>query len=168
MSVRPNVANRAESASRVSSRLPFPPCRDSLARKCETLSREWAETVLDKISIALQACDPAANRHRSWRVEAGRDLFGRWCARDCFGRIGCRGRTVWHEFGSEAEACAFLRRSLRRGRGSIQRCGVAYRLIEASPAAAPLLAVTGIAASRVGLTAESNRNLRQTQSMKAF
>jgi predicted DNA-binding WGR domain protein len=106
--------------------------------------------VLYEISIALQACDPAANRHRSWRVEAGRDLFGQWWARVCFGRIGCRGRTMRHEFGSEAEARAFVRRGLRRRRGSIKRCGVAYRLIEASSAAAPLLAITGIAAQGAG------------------
>ena len=31
---------------------------------------------MNDILIELHACDPANNRHRSWRVVAGADLFG--------------------------------------------------------------------------------------------
>ena len=44
--------------------------------------------VIDDIAIELQAVDLAANRMRSWRVEAGPDLFGIWIAKVRFGRIG--------------------------------------------------------------------------------
>lgn len=36
---------------------------------------------MDAIKVVLRACDPALNRHRSWVVEAGLDLFGNWTAR---------------------------------------------------------------------------------------
>ena len=58
------------------------------------------------IDVELQACDRAANRFRSWRVEVGKDLFGRWNARVSFGRIGCEGRTRRHDFRTEAESQA--------------------------------------------------------------
>jgi hypothetical protein len=41
-----------------------------------------------KIFIELHARDPANNRHRSWRVVAGVDLFGLWTVHVSFGRIG--------------------------------------------------------------------------------
>ena len=56
-----------------------------------------------------------------------------------FGRIGCRGRTFAREFGSEDEAHAYVRDGLRRRKGAVRRCGVEYRVIDASPAAQPLL-----------------------------
>jgi len=73
---------------------------------------------MDEIAIALQGRNPEANRHRSWRVEAGRDLFGAWIVRVTFGRIGCRGRTFAREFGSEDEARAYVRDGLRRRKGA--------------------------------------------------
>ncbi|WP_246721716.1 WGR domain-containing protein [Methylosinus sp. H3A] len=94
---------------------------------------------MDEIAIALQGRNPDANRHRSWRVEAGRDLFGAWIVRISFGRIGCRGRTFAREFGSEDEARAYVRDGLRRRKGAVRRCGVEYRVVDASPAAQPLL-----------------------------
>lgn len=97
--------------------------------------------VTDEIAILLQGRNPAANRHRAWRVEAGLDLFGKWIVRVSFGRIGCRGRTIAREFASEEEARNFVRNGLRRRRTAIRRCGVDYRVIEASPAALPLLAM---------------------------
>jgi hypothetical protein len=36
---------------------------------------------MDEIAIALQGRNPEANRHRTWRIKAGRDLFGAWRAR---------------------------------------------------------------------------------------
>jgi predicted DNA-binding WGR domain protein len=75
-----------------------------------------AETVLsERLSIELQACDRARNRYRRWHVTAGQDLFGRrWHARVTFGRIGCNGRTIRHDFVSGDDAAAFIRACLRR------------------------------------------------------
>ena len=92
----------------------------------------------------MQANEPLANRRRAWRVEAGQDLFGLWTARVTFGRIGCAGRSLCKLFPSEAAARAFVRSGLRRRQTSIRRFGVPYRLVAASPAAAPLLEITGI------------------------
>jgi hypothetical protein len=47
--------------------------------------------VIDEIFIALQAKDLAANRLRSWQIEADPDLFGVWVMTVRFGRIGTAG-----------------------------------------------------------------------------
>jgi hypothetical protein len=96
------------------------------------------------IDVELQACDRAANRFRSWRVEVGKDLFGRWNARVSFGRIGCEGRTRRHDFRTEAEVERFLRRCLRRRGTALNRLSIRYRLIDASPSALPLLRLVGL------------------------
>ena len=98
----------------------------------------------DEIAIVMQGRNSAANRHRSWRVDAGRDLFGQWTVRVSFGRIGCAGRTIAHAFASEDEARTFVKNGIRRRRGAIRRCGVVYEIIEASPAALPLLTIAGL------------------------
>lgn len=98
----------------------------------------------DIFSVELQACDSAANRFRSWRVVADRDLFGGWCVRVTFGRIGCEGRALRREFDNEAAVRGFLRQGLRRRARAIRRIGVAYRAVSASPAAAELLVMIGI------------------------
>lgn len=99
---------------------------------------------MDDIAILLQGRNAEANRHRTWRVEAGRDLFGKWMVRVSFGRIGCRGRTFGREFASEDEARAYVGDGLRRRKGAVRRCGVEYRVIHASPAALPLLTTVRI------------------------
>ena len=43
-------------------------------------------------STRLEACDPARNRWRLYRVEAGRDLFGTWVVAVTLGRIGAARR----------------------------------------------------------------------------
>ena len=98
------------------------------------------------IRIEMQASDLAANRNRAWRVEAGQDLFGQWTTRVTFGRIGCMGRSLSRLFTTEAAALAFVRRGLRRRQTSVQRFGVPYRLVAASPEATTLLELTGITA----------------------
>ena len=67
---------------------------------------------MTEILIELHANDPAQNRRCAWRVVAGADLFGLWIAHVSFGRIGTAGRTIRHEFISEAAAMRFLRRGL--------------------------------------------------------
>lgn len=78
-------------------------------------------------SAHLEARDPEHNRWRSYRVEAGRDLFGTWMVAITFGRIGAaRGRTIAYiaddEAGAQRLACACLRRRASAPR----RIGVAY------------------------------------------
>ena len=105
--------------------------------------------LLDVIQIEMQACEPSANRCRAWRVEAGQDLFGLWTARVTFGRIGCGGRSLSKLFATEAAARAFVRSGLRRRQTSVRHFGVPYRLVTASPAATPLLEITGVVAPAV-------------------
>ncbi len=96
------------------------------------------------MSIELRACDRRRNRYRAWRIDAGRDLFGRWNARVTFGRIGCDGRTQRHDFDTEAATTAFVRACLRRRGTAEKRLSVGYRVIDASPSALPLLRVLGL------------------------
>src|ERR1700685_1372186 len=76
---------------------------------------------MTEILIELHAHDPARNRRRAWRAVAGADLFGLWIAHISFGRIGAAGRTMRHEFTSEAAAIRFVRRGLHRGGGGVAR-----------------------------------------------
>lgn len=99
---------------------------------------------MSAIQIELQACDPARNRYRAWRVDAGRDLFGRWNARVTFGRIGCRGRTQRHDFEDVGDVERFIGQCLRRRATAEKRVLVRYRLIDASPEAVPLLRHAGM------------------------
>jgi predicted DNA-binding WGR domain protein len=101
-------------------------------------------STIDGMKVVLRACDPSLDRRRSWVVEAGIDLFGEWMARVSFGRIGARGQTIWRVFESEKLAREFVRKGLRRRRSAMRRCGVAYKVIEASPAALPLIAEAGL------------------------
>jgi hypothetical protein len=82
--------------------------------RCPTCRREWdgifeGGVLSERLSIELQACDRARNRYRRWHLAAGQDLFGRWHARVTFGRIGCEGRTIRHDFVNEDDAAAFIR-----------------------------------------------------------
>jgi predicted DNA-binding WGR domain protein len=107
------------------------------------VASDWMPTT-DAITVVLRACDPALNRRRSWAVEAGLDLFGDWTARVSFGRIGGRGRMIWRAFASEESARDFVRKGLRRRRSAVRRCGVAYKVIEASPDVLPLVVEAGL------------------------
>lgn len=106
---------------------------------------------MDQIAIELEARDLAANRLRSWWVEAGPDLFGVWIATVHFGRIGTAGRAIRHNFNSETDARSFVRSGLRRRQTAKRRIGVPYRLIEASPDAVPLLEMVGLTAATSSL-----------------
>ncbi|BAU94036.1 hypothetical protein MPPM_5431 (plasmid) [Methylorubrum populi] len=78
-------------------------------------------------SAHLEACDPAQNRWRSYRVEAGRDLFGTWVVAITFGRIGAtRGRTVTYIAGDELGAQRLARACLQRRASAPRRIGVPY------------------------------------------
>jgi len=85
----------------------------------------------ERLSIELQACDRARNSYRRWHVTAGQDLFGRRHARVTFGRIGCDGRTIRHEFVTEDAAATFIRACLRRRATAEKRLSIWYRVVEA-------------------------------------
>ena len=104
--------------------------------------------MMAEMRIELRACDPAANRRRAWRLEAGRDLFGAWTTEVQFGRIGRPGRTIRQAFISEPELQAFVRRRLKRRATAPRRIGVAYRCVGADAASAGLLAAVGIGMER--------------------
>ncbi|VFU17466.1 WGR domain-containing protein [Methylocella tundrae] len=101
-------------------------------------------STIDGLKVVLRACDPTLDRRRSWAVEAGIDLFGEWTARVSYGRIGSRGRTISRVFESEKLGREFVRKGLCRRRSAKRRCGVAYTVIEASPAALALIAAAGL------------------------
>ena len=105
--------------------------------------------MMAEMRIELQACDPAANRRRAWRLEAGRDLLGAWTTEVQFGRIGCVGRSIRRTFAAETEVRAFVQARLRRRATAPRRIGVAYRCVSADAASMPLLAATGIANDNV-------------------
>jgi hypothetical protein len=100
--------------------------------------------MMAEMLIELRACDPAANRFRAWRLEAGCDLFGIWTTEVRFGRIGRPGRALRRAFATEREVRAFVRAGLRRRASAPARIGVAYRCIAADAASGELLAGVGI------------------------
>jgi WGR domain len=81
-------------------------------------------------TIRLEACDPYQDRFRSYRIEAGPDLFGTWLVDTTYGRIGSPGRRIRHVAADEAEARRIVRRCLQRRRTAPSRIGVAYQLRE--------------------------------------
>jgi predicted DNA-binding WGR domain protein len=91
------------------------------------LSRRTRE--LEELTILLEASEARLNCHRFWRADIGRDLFGDWRADIAFGRIGGSGRTFSYGFGTRQEAKAFVETALKRRRGALRRCGVAYSLV---------------------------------------
>lgn len=80
--------------------------------------------------IRLEAHDPAHGRFRSYRLEAGTDLFGAWLIDVCYGRMGTPGRLLRTVARDEGEARLLVRRCLQRRATAPRRIGVAYRICE--------------------------------------
>ena len=76
----------------------------------------------------LEARDPARDCFRSYRLDAGSDLFGTWLVDATYGRIGTPGRTIRHTADDESQARRIVRRCLQRRATAPQRIGIAYRL----------------------------------------
>jgi hypothetical protein len=81
-------------------------------------------------TATLEACDPSRGCFRSYRLEAGPDLFGAWLVDATYGRIGAPGRTVRHVAADEAQARRIVRQCLQRRASASRRIGVAYQLRE--------------------------------------
>ena len=86
--------------------------------------------MMNAFSALLEARDPALGRFRSYRLEAGTDLFGAWLVEVTCGRIGSPGRRLQYIAGDEAEARELVRRSLHRRATAKKRIGVPYRVRE--------------------------------------
>jgi hypothetical protein len=86
--------------------------------------------MMNAFSALLEARDPALGRFRSYRLEAGPDLFGAWLVEITYGRIGTPGRRVRHVAADQDEARKLVRHSLRRRGTAKKRIGVSYRFRE--------------------------------------
>jgi hypothetical protein len=86
--------------------------------------------MMNAFSALLEARDPALGRFRSYRLEAGRDLFGTWLIEVTYGRIGTPGRRLRYIAGDEAEARKLVQHTLRRRATAKKRIGVPYRFRE--------------------------------------
>ena len=81
-------------------------------------------------AVRLEARDSASDCFRSYRLEAGPDLFGDWLVEVTYGRIGTRGRTIRHIADNEAGARTIVRHCLQRRATAPRRIGVPYQLRE--------------------------------------
>jgi|SRR5579884_1919281 len=86
--------------------------------------------MMNAFSALLEARDPSLGRFRSYRLEAGTDLFGAWLVQVTYGRIGTPGRQLRYVASDEAEAKKLVQRSLRRRATAPRRIGVPYRFRE--------------------------------------
>ncbi|MFK3890598.1 WGR domain-containing protein [Sphingomonas sp. NPDC079357] len=77
-------------------------------------------------AIELVARNPVRGVHRRWRMQAARDLFGRFTVETAWGRIGAPGRTLMRSFAAEDEALRYVRALLRRRASAPRRLGVRY------------------------------------------
>ncbi|WP_363352091.1 WGR domain-containing protein [Methylocystis echinoides] len=64
-------------------------------------------------AIRLQRIDAAQNMRRFYRLDVARDLFGRWCLVQEWGRIGGAGRLRLAAYESAAQAQDALARKRR-------------------------------------------------------
>ena len=86
--------------------------------------------MLDAFATTLEAKNPATDCFRSYRVEAGTDLFGTWMVEVTFGRIGSRGRTLQYTTTEEDAAKNLVRTILMQRASARRRIGVAYQCLE--------------------------------------
>jgi hypothetical protein len=99
--------------------------------------------MLDAFTARLEACDPARNHFRAYRIEAGTDLLGDWLVDITYGRIGAPGRTIRHVAANEQEARVIVRHCLKRRSTARKRIGVSYQLRGLDAAADWIQAMSG-------------------------
>ena len=80
------------------------------------------------MTVALEAHNAVANRHRCYVVVLGRDLLGDWTVAVRFGRVGQRGQEKRFASPDPEEVRAVIRDRLRRRLSAPRRIGCAYRL----------------------------------------
>ena len=86
--------------------------------------------MMDGFLATVEARDPSLGRMRSYRLEAGTDLFSAWLVDVVYGRIGASGRRIRYVARDKDEARKLVRRSLRRRATARKRIGVSYRFRE--------------------------------------
>ena len=82
----------------------------------------------DVFRIELQACDPARNRWRFYRIEAGRDLLGDLIVRFNYGRIGTHGQTKTYIVPDATAGARLVRACLKRRQSAPKRIGITYEI----------------------------------------
>jgi hypothetical protein len=80
--------------------------------------------------IRLEVKNLEKGHLRTYRIDAGHDLFGRWCIEVTYGRIGRRGRSVTYSAADDAAAAAIVRNCLHRRASAPKRIGVPYQIRE--------------------------------------
>lgn len=86
--------------------------------------------MIERFHIVLEAVDPACNRWRFYRIEAGRDLFGDYLVTLTYGRIGARGHTKTHLVPDMDAGKKLVRATLKRRQSAPRRIGIAYQMRE--------------------------------------
>jgi hypothetical protein len=76
----------------------------------------------------FEAHHAAANHHRSYSIEVGRDLFGCLLLTACYGRAGCRGSAQRFASADPAELQRVAKQRLRRRLEAVRRIGCPYQL----------------------------------------
>lgn len=84
----------------------------------------------EQFHIRLEAKNPGKGHMRSYRMDAGQDLFGQWNIEVSFGRIGRRERSVTYSAADDAAAAAIVRHYLHRRASAPKRIGVPYQIRE--------------------------------------
>ncbi|MGL6075459.1 MAG: WGR domain-containing protein [Fimbriiglobus sp.] len=82
--------------------------------------------MLDIFHITLEARNPERDCFRSYRIEAGKDLFGMWLVEASFGRIGQPGQIIRFSSPDEDTARRKVQSILKQRSTAIRRIGVAY------------------------------------------
>ncbi len=86
-----------------------------------------SELLASRKPLVLEACDPARNQARSWRLSIDSDLFGWTLVEWSWGRIGSPGQSRSAAFASADEAYPLLSRLLARRMTAPRRIGSTYR-----------------------------------------
>jgi hypothetical protein len=86
--------------------------------------------MMNVFSALLEARDPALGRFRSYRLQAGTDLFGARMVEVSYGRIGTPGRRLRYIADDEAEARKLVHHCLHRRATAKKRIGVSYSFRE--------------------------------------
>ena len=86
--------------------------------------------MMNAFSALMEARDPSLGRFRSYRLEAGTDLFGAWLVEVEYGRIGAAGRRLRYVADDEVAARKLVHKTLHRRASAKKRIGVSYRFRE--------------------------------------
>ena len=81
--------------------------------------------MMNSFTALMEARDPALGRFRSYRLDAGPDLFGTWLAEVTYGRIGTAGQTLSNSFPSEDAARKDMEKLVKEklGKGYVDAAG---------------------------------------------